>query len=71
VLLVAVYYLLELGLDPVSGAWYLLQLVTGGAVDVRATLALAAFAALTAATLALVVVQVRARRPQLVAVPQT
>ncbi|HEY1359729.1 MAG TPA: hypothetical protein VGF21_15610 [Thermoleophilaceae bacterium] len=37
-LLVALYWLLALRLDPLSGAWYLLLLVTGGAVGLPAVL---------------------------------
>jgi len=37
-LLVAIYWLVALSVDPVSGAWYLLLLVTGGAVGLPTVL---------------------------------
>jgi hypothetical protein len=38
VLLVAVYYLVALSMDPLSGAWYLLMLVTGHSVSLATSL---------------------------------
>ena len=38
-LLVTVYYLFSLSLDPLHGAWYLLMLVTGHSVGIAMSLA--------------------------------
>jgi len=61
--LVALYYMLELGLNPASGAWYLLLLVTGGQMGLRAALLLTLFVGIAASTLAIVITQGRGRRP--------
>ena len=55
-LLVALYWLLALSVDPVSGAWYLLLLVTGGAVGLPTVLV----GCVVLATLAMVVSVARA-----------
>jgi len=57
--LLVVYYLLALSLDPLSGAWYLLLLVTGGHVS----LASALIACLLGGVLGAVIAVARARPP--------
>ena len=57
--LLAVYVLISLSLDPLSGAWYLLLLVTGGHVGIFMALIWAALAAALGSVIAIV----RAARP--------
>jgi len=52
--LVASYYLVVLSTDPLSGAWYLLLLVTGGHVGTLTALAAAALLAVLVAVIAIV-----------------
>jgi hypothetical protein len=53
-LLLAIYQLFVLGLDPLGGAWYLLLLVLGGQVGLGAVLVAALFAAVLGSVLAIV-----------------
>lgn len=54
-LLVALYYMLNLDLDPLEGAWYLFLLVTGGQVGLATTLLGCTFLALLGATISLAI----------------
>jgi hypothetical protein len=51
--LLVVYVLVSLSLDPVSGAWYLMLLVTGGHVGVSTTLVWAALAGVLGSVIAI------------------
>ena len=53
-LLLAVYELISLSLDPLSGAWYLFLLVTGGHIGMATTLLWAALAGVLGSVLAIV-----------------
>jgi hypothetical protein len=53
-LLLAVYQLFVLGLDPLAGAWYLLLLVLGGQVGIGSVLVAALFMAVLAAVVVIV-----------------
>ena len=53
-LLLAVYELISLSLDPLSGAWYLFLLVTGGHIGVATTLLWAALAGVLGSVIAIV-----------------
>ena len=58
--LLALYVLVSLSLDPVSGAWYLMLLVTGGHVSMATTLVWAALAGVLGSAVAIV----RSGRPE-------
>jgi hypothetical protein len=60
--LVAAYHLVELGMDPVSGAWYLFQLVVGGQMELRAGLLMSLFLGIATAVLVIVITQARGAR---------
>jgi len=53
-LLVAVYYLVALSMDPLEGAWYLLMLVTGHSVGVATTLLACVMVAVLCGTIEIV-----------------
>ena len=53
-LLLAVYVLISLSLDPISGAWYLFLLVTGGHIGMAMTLLWAALAGVLGSVIAIV-----------------
>lgn len=54
------YYLLTLGLDPATGGWYLVLLVTGGQVGLLTALVISIFLGLLVSTLTIVLAQIRA-----------
>jgi len=60
--LVATYHLFEMGIDPVSGAWYLFQLVVGGQLELRAGLLMSLFLGIATAVLVIVITQARGAR---------
>lgn len=57
--LIAVYYLVALGLDPLQGAWYLLLLLAGGPVGFGGVLLGALLGGVTTAVVAILIVQSR------------
>ncbi len=54
------YYLLALGLDPATGGWYLVLLVTGGQVGLLTAFVISVFLGLLVSTLTIVLAQIRA-----------
>jgi hypothetical protein len=51
-----------MGIDPVSGAWYLFQLVVGGQLELRAGLLMSLFLGIATAVLIIVITQARGAR---------